>query len=404
MRHRIRALQRTLLGGMAREGVECGVEFKRRNEQRSRAFVEQLTHGDIGVGVADQRQVVRSVAACTGKAEALLGLGDHVRQRRRIAPIRIGGEGVQRVLGFDDRPGDRGRVATIDDHWIKAVVAHVFGQPLRTAFLHDLSTLLDAAAIENHHRHGEAAVLRAPPAWCPVRAALFLEGTVAEKGNQRFARQRHVDVLQFGKAEVAAFGHGAGGVGAGMAAQRHSREALRIDGIGIEISAQARQAFLTAVVTAPLRGRDVAGERIDGFDGGDAVALAHDPAARAAGERVGEQVADEGLHHVQRATGVAFWRQLEVLLSQQRAGQVNALRIGHVRDHVHCHATQAVGGSKQGVGRRLIGNAAIGDQTGYQCIYTCDGLLVMDDGAVAGKPALANDGTGGHTIVLLWCR
>lgn len=96
--------------------------------------------------------------------------------------------------------------------------------------------------------------------------------TVAEKGNQRFARQRHVDVLQFGKAEVAAFGHGAGGVGAGMAAQRHSREALRIDGIGIEISAQARQAFLTAVVTAPLRGRDVAGERIDGFfDGGDAV-------------------------------------------------------------------------------------------------------------------------------------
>ena len=313
MRHRIRALQRTLLGGMAREGVECGVEFNRRNEQRRRALVEQPAHGGIGVWIAAQRQVVRGIAACTGKAEALLGLGDHVRQRRRIAPIRIGGEGVQRVLGFDDRPGDRGRVATIDDHWIKAVVAHVFSQPLRTAFLHDLSTLLDAAAIENHHRHGEAAVLRAPPAWCPVRAALFLEGTVAEKGNQRFARQRHVDVLQFGKAEVAAFGHGTGGVGAGMAAQRHGRAALRIDGIGIEIGTQARQALLAAVVAAPLRGRDIAGQHIDGFDGGDTMALAHDPAACAAGERVGQQVADEGLHHIQRAAGVAFGRGLEVL-------------------------------------------------------------------------------------------
>ena len=309
----MRAFQRALLGGVGCEGGERRVEFDRSNEERSRAFVEPPTHGDIGVGVAAQRQVVRGVAASTGKAEALLGLGDHVGQRRRIPTIRAGGKRPQRALGFDNRPSDCGRVAAIDDHRVEAVVAHVFGQPLRTPFLHDLGTLLDAAAVEDHHRYSEAAVLRAPPTRRPVRATLLLEGAVTEEGDQRFARQRHVDVLQFGKAEVAAFGHGTGGVGAGMAAQRHGRAALRIEGIGIEIGTQARQALLAAVVAAPLRGRDIAGQRIDGFDGSDAMALAHDPAARAAGERIGQQVADEGLHHVQRAAGVAFGRGLEVL-------------------------------------------------------------------------------------------
>src|SRR5690606_12147417 len=67
--------------------------------------------------------------AGAGEAEALFGLGDDVGQARGITPLRVGGEGAQRILGLDDRAGDRRRVAAIDDGRREAVVAHVAGQP-----------------------------------------------------------------------------------------------------------------------------------------------------------------------------------------------------------------------------------------------------------------------------------
>tara|TARA_R110000823_G_scaffold28365_2_gene82613 strand:+ start:308 stop:607 length:300 start_codon:yes stop_codon:yes gene_type:complete len=92
-------------------------------------------------------------------------------------------------------------------------------EPFDAALLEQGGALLDAPAIGNHHRCHQAAVFCPPPAWRPVAAALFLEGTVAEKGHQPFAGQGHVHVFQLGKAEIASLVETAGGVDIDVAAQ-----------------------------------------------------------------------------------------------------------------------------------------------------------------------------------------
>lgn len=82
--------------------------------------------------------------------------------------------------------------------------------------------------------------------------------------------------------------------------------------------------------------------------------LPHQPSARVPRQGVGEQVAHESRHHVQRATGMAFGRGLEVVGGQEGTGQVDALGVGHVRDHVHPHTDQAIGRGQQFVGLRAI--------------------------------------------------
>src|SRR5690606_15649951 len=97
----------------------------------------------------------------------------------RIAAPGVGGEGTQGILGLDDGACDRHGIPAVHDDGREAVVAKVLGEPGGAALLHDLGPLLDAAAVEDHDRDGEAAILRAPPARRPVAAALLLERAVA---------------------------------------------------------------------------------------------------------------------------------------------------------------------------------------------------------------------------------
>ena len=336
--------------------------------------------------VGRQRQVVRRIAAGPGEAEALLGDGNHVGQRCRVAALRIGGEGLQARLGFEDGPGDRRRITAVDDQRIETIEAQVLGHPGGTALLHDLRALLDAPAIEDHHRHRQPAILGPPPAWRPVRTALLLEGTVTEKGHQALARQRHVHVLQAGETKIAALAHRTGRVRPGMAAQRHGRHALGIDGVGVEIADQPGQPGRTAVIAALLGRRQVAGQGVDRLDGCHAVALPHQPATGRRTQGIGQQVADEGRHHVQRTAGVPFGNDLEVLGSQFTAVEVDAPRIGHVRHQAQGHAGQPVGTAQQLQPLRLVGQAAIGDQSRNQVAHALDGLRLTAQRPPSGAP------------------
>ena len=70
------------------------------------------------------------------------------------------------------------------------------------------------------------------------RDALLLERAVAQEGDEAFARQRRMDVLDLGEAEIAAFRDGAGRARPGMAAERDRCIAVGVDGIGIEIGCE----------------------------------------------------------------------------------------------------------------------------------------------------------------------
>ena len=98
-------------------------------------------------------------------------------------------------------------------------MAQMASEPFDAALLEQGGTLVNAAAIGNHDGHYQTSVLATPPARCPIAAALFLEGTVAEKGHQPFAGQGHVHVFQLGKAEIASLVETAGGVDIDVAAQ-----------------------------------------------------------------------------------------------------------------------------------------------------------------------------------------
>jgi hypothetical protein len=128
--------------------------------------------------------------------------------------------------------------------------------------------------------------------------------------------------------------------------------------------------------------RDVPGQGVDGLDGGDAMALSHQPAARLAAQRIGKQVAHEGGHHIERSAGMPLGMGLEVLGGQRRAVQVDAPRIGHVGDHAHGRAAEPVGRGHERIG--IAGRQAPG-----QRLHADEGVGMMLDGAVAGLPLLA---------------
>src|SRR5690554_4893852 len=113
------------------------------------------------------------------------------------------------------------------------------------------------------------------------------------------------------------------------------------------------------------------------------MALPHDPGTCAASQCVGKQISHVSLHHVQRATGVAFRCWLKILGGQCPTGEINAVGIAHVCDHIHGGTSQPVGSSEQCVDGLLISNNAFCNQTFDQCVDTVNGLVAMDDGAVA---------------------
>ena len=254
-------------------------------------------------------------------------------------------------------------ITSINDDRIEAVVAQVLGQPGSATFLHDLGALLDAPSVENHDRDGEAAVLGAPPARRPVRATLFLESAITEECHQAFSRQRRVHILQPGEPQIAAFGDRAGRVRPGMATQRYRGPTLLIDGIGVEVRDQTRQARLAAVVASTLGGGYIACQCVHRFDRGHAVPLPHEPAACRPGQRVGQQITHEGWHHVERAAGVAFGRLFEIIGAQWAAASVDAPGIGHMRHYAHGRAGHPVGCSQQRMGRGFVCYTPLRDQT-----------------------------------------
>src|SRR5581483_489853 len=197
-------------------------------------------------------------------------------------------------------------------------------KPIGAALLGDLGALLDAAAVEDHNGDDGAAVLRPPPARRPVTAALLFEGAVAQEGDEAFALERHVYVFELGKAEVATLGDATGGVGVDMAANGHGRSAVWSKREGIEIPRETCEALGRAVIPALLAGREIADKHVQGLDGGNAMALAHDPRAGGAGEHIGEYVAHIGGNHIERATRVPLGRRLEVDRLQRPARRIDS--------------------------------------------------------------------------------
>ena len=357
------AFARALALAVIRKDGERVFQFALGHEQRRSPCVEGLACLRILARIAVQRQVVGGIGRRAREAKTFLRLGDHVGQLDRIAPIRACGEGAQRVFGFNNGPCDRHRITSINDDRIEAVVAQVLGQPGSATFLHDLGALLDAPSVENHDRDGEAAVLGAPPARRPVRATLFLESAITEECHQAFSRQRRVHILQPGEPQIAAFGDRAGRVRPGMATQRYRGPTLLIDGIGVEVRDQERQARLAAVVASTLGGGYIAGQCVHRLDRGHAVPLPHEPAACRPGQRVGQQITHEGWHHVERAAGVAFGRLFEIIGAQWAAASVDAPGIGHMRHYAHGRAGHPVGCSQQRMGRGFVCYTPLRDQT-----------------------------------------
>ena len=115
-----------------------------------------------------------------------------------------------------------------------------------------------------------------------------------------------------------------------------------------------------------------------------AVTLTHDPSPRVAAQRIGQQVADVGGDHVQRAAGVSFWYRLEGFGRQGRAIASDATCVGHVRDQ-----------PQPGTGKPICRNQPLQPERSFlwraqgfkQDADTLLGQRVVRDDAVAGCPA-----------------
>ncbi len=313
-------------------------------------LVEQLPGMLVVARVARQRQVVRGVAAGAMETEALDRLGDTVGNRQGVAEdpaVLLLHPPLQALLHFPERTDEGGRVAPIEADRVEAATAQVQLEALQALVGTQLGALLDAPAIGDHHRQRRPAVLGPPPARDPVAAALFLGGAIGEERHQGLAGQWHVRVLQFGEAQVAAFGDTAGRMRVDMAAERRGRRAVGRLGVAIEVLQQAVQPFLAAGIGALLLRMQVAGKHVERIDGGHAVALAHQPAAGPAGQGVQCQVAGVGRDHVQGAAGMPLGLPLEIVGLQWLAIQADAPGVGHVRDDAQGAGGQPVEGAEQ---------------------------------------------------------
>ncbi len=161
-----------------------------------------------------------------------------------------------------------------------------------------LGALLDTSAVGDHDRQGQAAILGTPPARNPVAATLLLGRAVGQECHQRLARQRNVSILQFGEAQVAAFGNATGGMSIDVAAQRRGRAAIAGLVIAIEILQQSIHAGFAVGIGLFLLGVQVAGQQVQRLDGRHAVALPHQPAAGTARQGIQPQIPHVGRHHV----------------------------------------------------------------------------------------------------------
>ncbi len=388
---------RTLLLAVGAQGGDCGAQLGFVHVQRGDALIEALAGGFVDGRVVDQRQVVGGVGAGARKAEALDGFGDGVGQAHRVFRVTVddGFVGAAQAAGHaDDGPGKGGRIAAVDIDRVKAVERQMLAQPVDTANLRHGRALVDTPAVGDHDRHHQPAVFTAPPARRPVAAALLLEGAVAEEGHQFLPRQRHVYVLQAGKAEVAAFADAAAGVRIDVAAKRYRRAAFGINGVAVEVLAKLAEPGIAERVALGLRRVGVAQQHVDRINRRHAVPLAHQPAAGSAGQGVGQQVTNVGRHHIQCAAGVAFGLGFEVALRERAAVQIDLAGVGHVRHLAHRRIAQPVGGLEQ---QRSLshGAGAVGGQLCKQVADAVTGQKIVVNDAEALAPVVQRIGHAG---------
>src|SRR5690606_39615942 len=172
------------------------------------ALVELCSGGLIHGRILFQRQIMRTVSACTREAETLDAGGDRVWQAQGVIQLplmMLARVRSKSVLHLQQRPGMGGRIMSIDFEWVETVETQMLQEPVGTAFLDNIGALVNAAPIHNHDRHDIAAVRGAPPSRGPVTASLLLKRAVAQKYGKALARQRHVDILNLGKTEVTTF-------------------------------------------------------------------------------------------------------------------------------------------------------------------------------------------------------
>jgi hypothetical protein len=117
------------------------------------------------------------------------------------------------------------------------------------------------------------------------------------------------------------------------------------------------------------------------------VALLHQPRARVAAQRIGEQVSDIRDRDVQRATGVAFGIRLEIVGAQLAAVGVDTCRVGHVRHQPQSLAGDAIGGGQQCKAVLAIFQRAARQQLLEQRLHALDGLARVLNHAITGAPA-----------------
>ena len=282
------------------------------------------------------------------KTEALDGFGDGIGYRKRVADnalLILLDPPRQSLFHFEQGANQRRRIAAIHMHRIEAAGAQMAGEGVQALLGTQLGALFDPSAIGDHDRQSGAAVLGTPPAGDPVTAALFLGGAIGEKRHQCLAGQRHVGVLQFGEAQIAALDYAAGGKGVYMAAQGRGRPAIGQLRIAVEVPQQLLQAGIPGIARS-LFGVQVAGQNVDCINGGDAVPLAHQPAPGLSGQAAQRKVGRVGRDHIQGTAGVALGSGLEVLRGQRGTVGVAALGIGHMHHQPHSGAGQMVQGSQ----------------------------------------------------------
>lgn len=131
------------------------------------------------------------------------------------------------------------------------------------------------------------------------------------------------------------------GIGVHVAAEGRGGSAVRELRIAVEITHQRVEPAWLSVALGLFRVQ-IADQHIERIDRRHAMTLAHHPAASLAGQAVQCQIGCVTRHHVQRATGVAFRRALEILRRHRAAIKMNTLGIGHVSNQPEAGIGQQV--------------------------------------------------------------
>ncbi len=249
---------------LLKEGHGRG-KIGRRDPEPFRSLIEQIGGAAVDAWIRQQGKVMGQIRAFARKARAFRRDGDAVRQRNRVAAFALSNGlagGVKAMLHFENGPQECSWIAAVEDDRIEAVQPQMLGKPGGAALLRHRRALIDAAAVLDHDRRHEPGIFRAPPARCPIAAALLFECAVREKGDEALTRQRHVDVLQFGEPQIPTFRQASGCMDVHVASQRRILAPLLAQPVRIKIPYITGQPFVRDAVPRGMGGRHVADEEI----------------------------------------------------------------------------------------------------------------------------------------------